>query len=151
MCHIKLQLLEAEIVSPTPNAAVIIYEYDGEACMRFEHDEVFRQLYEAFAGVRVGSEDLLLEDAKRVEAILVDKGAGDNILIRSLYKKAKHLGPAIPFRIFTEQGEDIKGSVRRFDLNFRYSRSTSAEMRKKIRNFLESFGTGEIEERECAE
>ena len=120
-------------------------ETDGLLYPRFEQEALVLMLFETFDGIIIGTQDILLEDAQVSESMLAGYGFVNNSLVASLYRKAKNLGPAIPFT-FNADGLKVKGFVRRFDISFRYSENLAEGVRNEIRRFLTQFGIGEIEE-----
>jgi hypothetical protein len=150
MCYTLLRIIELDSSSLSANSKAIIREHDEASGLRFDQKEVIRRLHETFVNINVGTEDALLKKAKSLEAKLAEKGMIDNRLVRSLYQRAKDLGPALPFTILTEQGEPITGSVRRYDVGFRYSKNTAPKVRKLLKEFLESFGIGTAYELDCS-
>jgi hypothetical protein len=153
MCVTWLHLFELKPSESGLSSNGVIYERDeadGTLFACFNHDELIVRLLEAFEGIVIGSQDRLLEDARVTESMLAAHGMDNNPLIGSLNRKAKNLGPAIPFSIETEDGDCVRGAARRRDISFRHGSDVSADMLEKIRSFLESFGVGEIEHRACA-
>jgi hypothetical protein len=123
-------------------------EADGVLFPRFDQDTIIMRLLESFDGITIGTQDILLEDAYVSESTLESHGFIDSVLAASLHRKAKNLGPAIPFIFNAHNGLKVRGVVRRFDIIFRYSEQLPAELRSRIRRFLGQCGIGKIEERE---
>jgi hypothetical protein len=151
MCKLVLSIFDLDDLKRAPAPGIVIGERDGAARAYFDHDLVLRLLSKTFPGIVIGEEDLLLEEARRAEATLASEGEADNPLIGSLYRKAKDLGPATPFLIPVTQGGAVMGSVRRYDINFRYCRDTPLEVKAKLAGFLKSFAVGTVEEQACEE
>lgn len=137
--------------SPANGVVIERDETDGALFLRFDQEAVIMRLLETFDGIIIGTQDILLEDAQVVESMLASHGLIDNPLIASLYRKAENLGPAVPFTFNVENDMKVKGSVRRFDINFRYSENLAVDVRSRIKQFLEQFGVGEIHEWEISD
>lgn len=151
MCYTILEIFDLENSSRSASSNGIIYEHDELGGTWFDQNEVIRRLHETFSSITLGTEDPLIEEAKKAEAYFASQGEDVNSVVRSLYNKANVYGPALTFRVPTKKGETIQGLVRRYDIRFVYRRSTSAEIRRRIKDFLQSFAIGKVEERECKE
>lgn len=151
MCRTTLRIFELSESDLAADSNGVVPRHDEDDTVQFDQEEVIRRLKATFDGVEVGETDLLFDEARRVEALLSNHRAGDNPLVGSLYRKAESLGPAIRFKIPGGPEGDVGGSVRRYDITFRYGRDTPAGARAKIREFLESFAVGTVDERPCKE
>ena len=154
MCVMTLRLFGLTASEPVPHAIGIIYERDEEDGVPFpcfDTDAVLMRLRVAFDGITIDGQDVLMEEARRVEALLTDHGMGNNPLVGSLYQKARDVGPALHFNFQTPEGDSVSGFVRRFDISFRHGAGLSEGTLGKLKHFLRSFGAGEIEDRRCGD
>lgn len=149
MCFSTLDILDLQDTIRTANSNGVIYKDDDLGGAWFDQNEVVRRLHETFSSVLMGTEDPLLEEAKRAEAYFISNGKAPNSVVRSLYNQAKYYGPSMTFTIATDEGEAIRGLLQRYRIRFFYSKSASAEMRERIFDFLHSFAIGKVEEFEC--
>ncbi len=153
MYTIMLNVFETQGTSSRPDLVNgMMYEYDEALALWYpvlDQAEVMLRLLETFDDIKIGTQDIVLENAQVVERWLrAQDAAAEKVLIASEYRRAKNVGPVHPFSFGDVEDGRIHGCVRRFDIKFYSENDFSVEIQAKVRRFLQGFGMGEIEEYE---
>ena len=114
----------------------------GDPCGGFfDAATVVEKARQTFPDVKVLSGDPLSLSADRAAA----QGAADHI-VRTLRRNQQDYSPACAFEIGIEEGGTIQGRARRYDVTFLFEDSLGEEWHQQLFVFLQSLGTGRIEE-----
>lgn len=122
----------------------VTYQHDEQAGLNFNQSQVIQMLVEIFPEAKVLPGDVLLENAKETECLLIRRGQPNNPLIDSLYRRASELGPVKSISITTSNGEKLEAAIRRYDIIFKFDNGISINIKNKMKQFLEAFSIGEI-------
>lgn len=120
-----------------------LYEHpSGEA---FKPEEVIQKLRAAFPEATVLPGDQLALRAQRAEAkahLLSPQSA--SVIVETLWRNARQLGPAYAFEIPTTAGCRVRGNARRYNVTFLSEGPLSPALHERILAFLKSLGAGWI-------